>query len=116
MAVVAVSAWEATASVSESATVRRHGDRTVISLHGDQDITTAPVVADTLARVIAMDDADLVVDLRDVTFLSAAVIRLLVRSRALTDRYHRSMTLRAPSPCAARVLAICGLTDFVEPS
>ena len=47
----------------------RDADRTVVWLQGEHDISTTVALADTLARAIALDDADLVVDLSEVQFM-----------------------------------------------
>ena len=85
------------------------GERTVLWLEGEHDIATADVVAGALANAIANDHADLVIDLSGVEFLGAVTIHLLRHSGVLLRRQGRSMTLRFPSNCARRVLALCDL-------
>jgi anti-anti-sigma factor len=96
--------------------VSRDGERAVIWLDGEQDIATVAVLADTLKNVISADDADLIVDLSGVTFMSTATIDELVRARNLLWGLSRNLTLRSPSRCAHRLLDLCGLAGFVEPS
>ena len=87
----------------------REGHRAVLWLDGEHDIATADVLAGALAKAIATDHADLIVDLSGTQFVGAATIHLLRRSRVLLRRQGRSMTLRFPSKCASRVLALCDL-------
>ena len=94
--------------------VSRDGDRTVVWLDGEQDIATVPVLTETLARAISVDDADVIVDLSDVTFIDAATIYELWRGRNDLRGQSRSLTLRSPPRCASRVLDVCGLTGLVE--
>jgi anti-anti-sigma factor len=95
--------------------VSRIGGRTVLWLAGEQDLATVGVLADTLANVGSVDDADLIVDLSGVTFMSTATIDELIRSRNLLLGESRNLTLRSPSKCARRLLDVCGLMCLVEP-
>jgi len=89
-------------------------DRTIIGLRGEHDASTVASVSDALARAIAVDDTDLVLDLSEVAFIGAATIGVIVRTREFLRPRARSLTLRAPSAVARRVLEICGLTDLVD--
>ena len=95
--------------------VSREGDRTVVWLDGENDVSTTAVLADTLSRAISRDDHAVVVDLSGVTFIGAATIGVLIRGQNFLRRKSRTMTLRSPSTCSMRVLEVCGLTDLVEP-
>ena len=92
----------------------RHADRTVVWLQGEHDLSTAAALADTLARAIALDDADLVIDLSEVQFMSAATVGIIVRADALLRAQSRSLALRAPSTCARRVLELCGVAGELD--
>jgi len=94
--------------------VSRDGERAVVWLDGEQDIATAAILADTLARVTSADDADLIVDLSGVTFMSTATIDALIRGRNLLLRQSQTLTLRSPSRCARRLLDLSGLAGLVE--
>jgi anti-anti-sigma factor len=89
-------------------------NRTVVRLDGEHDIATLPFLTDTLAKAICADNTDLVVDLSQVTFLSAATIDEFVRGRNTLRHQSRDLTLRSPSRFASRLLDVCGLTDLVE--
>jgi len=95
--------------------VSRDGDRAVVWLKGEQDIATVAALADTLANVTSADDANVIVDLSGVTFMSTATIDELVRARSLLLGLSRNLTLRSPSKCARLLLDRCGLADLVEP-
>ncbi|MCA1847044.1 MAG: STAS domain-containing protein [Actinobacteria bacterium] len=94
----------------------RDGERAVVWLDGEQDIATVAVLADTLAKVTCADDADLIVDLSGVTFMSTATIDQLIQARYLMLGASRNLVLRSPSKCARRLLDLCGLAGLVEPS
>ncbi len=96
--------------------VSRDGERAVVWLDGEHDIATEAVLADTLAKVTSACDANLVVDLSGVTFMSTATIDELIRARNLLLGLSRNLTLRSPSKCSRRVLDLCDLAGLVEPS
>lgn len=81
----------------------------VVWLDGEEDIATVAVLAETLARAVSGDDADLIVDLSRLTFLSTATIDELVRVRSILLCQNRTLTLRSPSRFVRRVLDLCGL-------
>lgn len=95
-----IAAWDA---------VARDCEPGVVWLDGEEDIATVAILADTLARAVSAHDADLIVDLSGVTFLSTATIDELIRVRNILLCQNRTLTLRSPSRCARRVLDVCGL-------
>jgi len=90
----------------------RDADRTVVWLRGEHDLSTVDELSETMARAIALDDADVVVDLSEVVFMSAATVGVIVRAREFLRLESRSLALRSPSKCAGRVVDLCGLTDL----
>jgi anti-anti-sigma factor len=96
--------------------VRRRESRTVVWLSGEHDLSTVAALSETLARAIALDDADVVLDLRGVRFMGAATIEIIVRAKGLLDLRSRALTLRSPSESAQRVVDLCGLADLLDPS
>jgi anti-anti-sigma factor len=94
--------------------VQHDGDRTVAWLGGEHDASTVDVLARTVAAAVAFDDADLVVDLREVTFMGAATVGVLFRARDLLGLRSRHLALRDPSASARRLLCLCGLADLIE--
>lgn len=94
--------------------VSRDGERAVVWLDGEQDIATMAVLSDTLTHVVSADDANLIVDFSGLTFLSAATIGELVRTRNILSGRNRNMALRSPSRFAGRILDLCGLAGLVE--
>ena len=94
--------------------VSAEGGATVIALRGDADVATLPVVADALARVIADQEGDVIVDLAETEFIDTATLRALLRARETLDRGGRQLTLRCPSRIADRVLKVFGLSHLVS--
>ncbi len=90
------------------------GPRALIWVRGEHDLATRSELSDTLARVIAGEHCDVVVDLSLVTFMDASTVGVIVGARNLLGERSQRLTLRAPSHCASRVLDICGLSGLVE--
>ena len=84
----------------------RDADRTVVWLRGEHDLSTVDELSETMARAIALDDADVVVDLSEVVFMSAATVGVIIRAREFLRLESRSLALRSPSKCAGRVVAM----------
>jgi anti-anti-sigma factor len=94
----------------------RNSDRTVVWLRGEHDVSTVAALSETMAQAVALDDADVVVDLSDVQFMGAATVGVIIRARELLRLQSRSLVLRSPSECARRVLDVCGHADLLDPS
>ena len=94
--------------------VSRDGERAVVWLVGEQDIATVNELSDTLADVVSADAADLIVDLSEMTFMSAATIGEFIRIRDTLQGQNRNVALRSPSRFARRLLDLCGLEGLVE--
>lgn len=65
--------------------VRAHGTCTLVVLCGEIDLSTAPGITDCLDGLTHAGGADLLIDLRPVTFMDCAGVRLLNRARARTN-------------------------------
>jgi anti-anti-sigma factor len=68
----------------------------------------------TLAKAIALNDSDLMVDLSEVRFMDGSTIRTLVRANAFLGERSRSLKLRSPSRSALLVLRVSGLDGLVD--
>ena len=96
--------------------VWREGARTVVSLGGEHDASTAADLADTLSTAREMGDGDVVIDLSELQFMDAAIARELTRCRYALGLHSRALMLRAPSRFARRLLGVCGLMDAIDPA
>lgn len=94
--------------------VRAEGTRTVITLRGEADSSTRPVMFDVLSGVVATGTGDVVVDLAELKFIDTATVRVLAVAQQILDRRGRGMTFRSPSRLAVLMLAVSGLTHLVE--
>lgn len=90
------------------------GPQTTLTLVGELDPGTAPILDERLTE-LAADAAvtSVVVDLSQITFLDSSGVRALVAgNHALTSR-SAELVLRGPSPNVRRVLEITGLTQLL---
>jgi anti-anti-sigma factor len=93
----------------------RNSDRTVVWLRGEHDVSTVAALSEILARAIALDDADVVVDLSEVQFMGTATVGVIIRAREFLRVRSRFLVLRSPSECARRILDLCGQSDLLDP-
>lgn len=103
--------------VRQSGGVRvQDGDPMVVWLWGEHDLSTAASVSSALTSAVGVGDVDVVVDLADVTFMDASILRGLVgSSRSVAVRGHR-LSVRSPQRNARRLLEICDLVDLIDPT
>lgn len=90
--------------------------RTVVWLSGEHDVSTEAALCLTLARAIALDSGPVICDLSEVEFMGASTVGAIMRSWQYLYRHSRSLTVRAPSPSALRVMHLCGLDAMVPDS
>jgi anti-anti-sigma factor len=91
-------------------------DRTVVWLRGEHDVSTVAALSEIMARAIALDDADVVVDLSEVQFMGAAAVGVVIRAQEFLRLRSRLLVLRSPSEGARRVLEVCGHADLLDPA
>ncbi|MEV0322910.1 STAS domain-containing protein [Streptomyces sp. NPDC050658] len=82
---------------------------TVLTLHGELDAWAEQELEPCLRELLDRSGSDVVVDLREVTFLDAGGLRLLVRIRNRTIAGGRSLRLVRTRPRVWRVLRITRL-------
>ena len=97
------------------ASVCADGMATVVTLRGEADIFTLPVVVNVLARAIADHDGPIIVDLVYTEFIDTGSVRALARAWQVLNDRGRTLTLRSPSRGAGRVLGLLGLSQLIEP-
>lgn len=93
----------------------READHTVLCLRGEHDAFTTSALSEAIAGAVALGEGDLVVDLRDVRFMAVATVGIILQAQDLLRLQSRSVVVRSPSPCARRVLELCGVVDIFEP-
>jgi anti-sigma B factor antagonist len=83
------------------------GDVLVLSLAGELDLATAPVLRDALRRAVERSPKRLVVDLAEVTFVDSTVLGALVEARSALGG--DAFALAAPGLEVRRALEVSGL-------
>jgi len=91
-------------------------DAAVLRLVGDYDIATVTSLTACLAKVVAADERDVVLDLSDVTFVDASTVTVLVLLEQHLHLDGRLLHLQSLSPCAARLVSLCHLERLLEPN
>jgi anti-anti-sigma factor len=82
--------------------------RVRLTITGDLDITTVPILTRQLARLAGLRPAELVIDLSGVSFLDCASARLLAGTAALLPP-DRPPVLASVRPAVRRLLDLLGL-------
>ncbi len=100
--------------LSGAAYKEQHGRETVVWLSGEHDASTATHLFEAIRRAIDLDGADIMLDFRDVTFMSAATITVIVSAKNLCEARSLSLRLRRLSPCARRLIELCDLDRLVD--
>lgn len=90
------------------------GPQTTLTLSGELDPATAPLLQERLTD-LAADPAvsSVVVDLSQITFLDSSGIRALVTGNDALVAGAAELILRDPTPNVRRVLEVTGLTQLL---
>jgi anti-sigma B factor antagonist len=86
----------------------------VVHLSGDLDSASREALRATIESAMALDTPSVVIDLREVGFLSSRAVRVILEAAAALQGQGRSLVLRAPSPRLQRVIDICGLIGLLD--
>ena len=94
--------------------VRRNADEAIITLTGELDPHTAPMLSDELETLRAEGVGSVVLELTELGFVDSSGLRVLIAAdRDLRDRGGR-LVLRSPSETVHRLLEITGLGDHLN--
>jgi anti-sigma B factor antagonist len=85
------------------------GGTTVVAVQGEIDVYTAPVLRDALDKQISAGKIDLVVDLRNVTFMDSTALGVLVGRLKLVRVQSGSLRVVVTHERVLRVFDITGL-------
>ncbi|MER6573259.1 STAS domain-containing protein [Streptomyces sp. NPDC001093] len=90
------------------------GGATVVALHGEIDVLTAPALSRRLDALTTSPRPDLVLDLRPVTFIDCIGLGVLCRARNRTLARQGRLRLITESAEFRRILRVTGLGDVFE--
>jgi anti-anti-sigma regulatory factor len=82
-------------------------------LYGDQSPLTVPELCAAIARGIAFDEEDLMLDLGNASSIDDSVVEVIVLAREYLRQRSRSLAIRSVTPSACRVFVLCGLAELV---
>jgi anti-anti-sigma factor len=89
-------------------------DCSVITVTGDIDMVTAPVLAGYLRRHLLASPGRMVIDLTDVSHLGAAAMAVLVDAATIGAQRGTRVTVDAPAGTPAhRIITLTELGDFL---
>jgi anti-sigma B factor antagonist len=87
---------------------------TVVTISGEIDIASAPVLREQLLGLLRPGASRLVVDLSRVTFCDASGLAVLVGASRRADQLDGVLRLAAPAPLMTKVLRLTGLDSRFE--
>jgi anti-anti-sigma factor len=88
----------------------RRDDTSIFRLSGEFDLSNAWEVADALSASIRYDDRDIVVDLTEVSFMDAQLVRVLMKAKEAAA--HRDLALVVIPPADPTASRVAELIDF----
>jgi len=97
-------------SVSET----RSGDERRLLVEGELDMSTAPELLARIEALEGLDAAVLAVDLRGVTFMDVAGMRVLLAAAQRARGSGRRFVIRNPTRIAQRVFALTAIDQQLE--
>jgi anti-anti-sigma factor len=92
--------------------VSAESEHIIIWLAGEQDCSNSGELMDACAAALSCDQ-DLVIDVSDVGFMSAATVDVIVSISELLGVRSHSLTVRAPSRSTRRLLDLCSVGDLI---
>jgi len=84
----------------------------VMSVTGRVDSATAPDLENALKKLVEADKTQIVLDLKNVEYMSSAGLRAMVSTLKAVKRVNGDLRLANPSPRVEEVLRLAGLTSI----
>ena len=90
----------------------------VVSVSGRVDSATAPELETRLRELVETDKTQIVLDLKNVEYMSSAGLRAMVSTLKSVKRVNGDLRIASPSPRVEEVLRLAGLTSIfsIHPS
>jgi anti-sigma B factor antagonist len=90
---------------------RTQKDRVVISLDGELDMASAPLLQAALEEAESAQDSALVIDLERLQFMDSTGLRTILWARERWESRGRELALTAGSSQVQRLLTVSGVRD-----
>lgn len=84
----------------------------VMTVSGRVDSATAPELESKLRALVEADKHQIVLDLKDVEYMSSAGLRAMVSTLKQVKRVNGDLRISSPSPRVEEVLRLAGLTSI----
>ena len=88
--------------------------RSGVTVMGEIDMASSPVLGDHLAGVVDAEKRDLVLNMAQVAFIDSTGLEVLINARRHLGLFGRSLVLEAPSAAVCRVLGVTGLDALFQ--
>jgi anti-sigma B factor antagonist len=92
--------------------VEEHDGAAVMALSGELDMATAPIFRENLAEVEDSGAVTIMLDLREVTFISSSGMKEFVEARGRAQDNGHRLLMSGASPAARRLFDLTG-TQFL---
>ena len=86
----------------------------LFQIRGDIDVASAALLQTRLGCAVAEDDADLLLDCGDLTFIDETGIAVLASAQRRLQAEGRSLRVVNANPVTARAIGIRGLVEFLR--
>ena len=94
--------------------VAETGDAVVLSLDGELDPHTAPLLDQEVQRLIGLGSTNVVLELSRLRFIDSSGLRVVISSHRGLSAQGGRLALRSPSATVQRLLEITGLVEHIE--
>jgi len=94
--------------------VRKLGEKAVVTVAGEIDVYTSPVLQERLVEVIRDGLPSIVLDMSDVTFLDSTGLGVLITALKRCRSNEGDLLLVTAQPNVLKVLEITGLNDVFQ--
>ncbi len=99
---------------SLAVTIRATHDLVTVSVRGELDIATAPILVDAFDAARLEDPSLVVVDVGGLRFVDAHGLSVLIAARRSLRSRSADLVVRDPSAMLQKMLAITGLASLAE--
>ena len=91
--------------------VRREPQATVLTISGELDLASSPVLEERLDEVFGSDSDVVILDLRDLDFMDSTGLSVLVKAHQAAEAGDRQLCLVKGPPQVQRLLSLTGVAD-----
>ena len=95
-------------------TITEEDGSTVLSVCGEVDLATGPLLWERISTVIADGSTNLVLDLAEMPFIDSTGLSVLVMTMRRLQDVGGQLVLRSPCRMAVRLFQLTGLSQLLE--